>query len=280
VERDRVLAAQLRAAFIAAVFLVLVGARTVVAGPISKATDSKVDAKAPEKIVERPATSDLVRPAIPEAPPAKVGAVEKGGDEGKKKVAGAPEKMAGASVREKSKGASSSANKKSPPQIGEEDSPASPPPLDINGLRAEIRRESPPAIGIDAPEYPETKVEKMLTEVTRAREALRDDTQRLEALMAQDNEPSAEGGAGATGKPAAKNPLDILAKALRGIKPDQSAPIVSRLDRHLGAVVLQRMPPVDAGKILGAMKPETAAELATLIALRRPAAEARAEVKR
>ena len=80
------------------------------------------------------------------------------------------------------------------------------------------------------------------------------------------------GAAPAGGKPA-KHPLDILAKALRAIKPEQAAPIVSRLDKRLAATVLQRMPPVDAGKIMGAMKPDTAAELATQIAMRVPGAE-------
>jgi len=37
---------------------------------------------------------------------------------------------------------------------------------------------------------------------------------------------------------------------------------------------LLRMPPVDAGKIMGALKPETAAELATQIALRAPPPQA------
>ena len=62
----------------------------------------------------------------------------------------------------------------------------------------------------------------------------------------------------------------MLAKALRGIKPEQAAPIVARVDKTLAATVLLRMPPVDAGKIMGALKPETAAELATQIALRAP----------
>ena len=155
------------------------------------------------------------------------------------------------------------------------------PPLDIKGLRAEVRREAPPPIAMDSPEPPETKVEKMLSEVTKAREALHADTMRLEALLAQENDQApTPGPAGAPGKGAAKPPLEILAKALRGIKPDQAAPIVSRLDRHLASIVLMRMPPVDAGKILGVMKPEVAAEISTLIALKKVATEGRAEARK
>lgn len=174
------------------------------------------------------------------------------------------------------------------------DGPSSP-PLDIGALRAEVHRESHHPAELGATELPETKVEKMLAEVAKAREALHDDTLKLEALVAAaalkpappssnpDDEgtdevrPRAEGEAAAgAGKPAAKNPLDVLAKALRGIKPEQAAPIVTRLDPQLAATVLQRMPPVDAGKILAAMKAESAAELATLIAARKPRGEARA----
>lgn len=158
-------------------------------------------------------------------------------------------------------------------KVGQGPSPASPPPLTMGGLREEMHREAAP-VAIDPDAAPRTKVEQMLSEITKARQALHEDTVRLEGMMAQDGSESAPGGPGASGtapaagRPVAKNPLDVLAKALRGIKPDQAAPIVSRLDKRLAATVLQRMPPVDAGKILGAMKPDTAAELATQIAMR------------
>jgi hypothetical protein len=177
------------------------------------------------------------------------------------------------------------------------------PPLDVAAMRAEVHRESRPP-ELDATELPETKVEKMLAEVAKAREALHEDTLKLEALAAaaalkpaappvnpddeggeSDGRPRTEGegasGAAATagGKPPAKNPQDILAKALRGIKPEQAAPIVTRLDPQLAASVLQRMPPADAGKILAAMKADNAAVLATLIAARKPRPDGRGEVR-
>jgi flagellar motility protein MotE (MotC chaperone) len=168
-----------------------------------------------------------------------------------------------------------SAAKEPPKPPGEGPSPASPPPLTMGGLRDEVRREG--AVSkIDPAASPRTKVEQMLSEIVKTREALHTETVRLEGMMAQDPPEAAAaaagaapGGAAAGAKPA-KNPLDILAKALRGIKPEQAAPIVSRLDKRLAATVLQRMPPIDAGKIMGAMKPDTAAELATQIALRVP----------
>jgi flagellar motility protein MotE (MotC chaperone) len=165
---------------------------------------------------------------------------------------------------------------------GEGPSPASPPPLTMGGLRDELRRES--AVGkIDPGASPRTKVEQMLSEIVKTREAVHAETLRLEGMMAQEpGEGTAAGGpaaGGAGGKPA-KNPLDILAKALRGIKPEQAAPIVSRLDKRLAATVLQRMPPVDAGKIMGAMKPDTAAELATQIAMRVPGSDGKVEVRK
>ncbi|MBC8132429.1 MAG: hypothetical protein H7X95_05555 [Deltaproteobacteria bacterium] len=156
--------------------------------------------------------------------------------------------------------------------MGESASPASPPPLTIAGLRGEANREGG-STSIDPGAPARTKLELMLGEIAKARTSLRDDTARLEAMLTQDGDaPAGLPAAGGAAVPGAakppKNPLDVLAKALRGIKPEQAAPIVSRLDKKLAATVLQRMPPVDAGKIMGAMKPDTAAELATQIAMR------------
>ncbi len=170
-------------------------------------------------------------------------------------------------------------NDEVPRRFGEGPSPASPPPLTMAGLRDEIQRESSSG-AIDPATPARTKVEQMLAEVTKARAALHADTDRLEAMLTANDgagETNSAGGgpASGAGKPAAKNPLDILAKALRGIKPAEAAPIVSRLDKRLAANVLQRMPPADAGKIMGAMKPDNAAELATQIAMRQSSSEAK-----
>lgn len=160
----------------------------------------------------------------------------------------------------------------SPAKPGED--PPPPSPLTMDALRQDMKRgKDSGGISPDAPAR--TKVEQVLAEMVKTRAALRDDTSKLENLTL-DGLSSGEAGApaggpavpGAPGQPPQKNPLDVLAKALRGIKPDQAAPIVARIDRRLAATVLLRMPPVDAGKIMGALKPDVAAEIATEIAMR------------
>jgi flagellar motility protein MotE (MotC chaperone) len=126
------------------------------------------------------------------------------------------------------------------------------------------------------------KLEQLAGEIGKAREGLRQDTAKLEALLAardafvQAAPPAAP--AGGDGEPVKKVPtsLDSLAKAIRGMKAEQAAPIISRVDRKLAADVLLRMPGADAGKVMGVCKPEVAAELAAEIASRTP----RAELKR
>lgn len=155
--------------------------------------------------------------------------------------------------------------------------PPPPSPLTVNDLRQETNRERGPGGDFNAP--PRMKLEQLLSEVNKARQSLHDDTLKLEALAGNEPGHAAESAAadpavpaapGAPGQPPQKNPLDVLAKALRGIKPEQAGPIVARLDKGLAATVLLKMPPVDAGKIMGALKPEVAADLATQIAMRAP----------
>lgn len=161
-----------------------------------------------------------------------------------------------------------------PPPAKPGEDPAPPSPLTMDALRQEVKRgKDSGGISPDAPAR--TKVEQVLAEMVKTRAALRDDTSKLENLTVDGlsaGEAGAPGGGpaapGAPGQPPQKNPLDVLAKALRGIKPDQAAPIVARIDRRLAATVLLKMPPVDAGKIMGALKPDVAAEIATEIAMR------------
>ena len=162
------------------------------------------------------------------------------------------------------------------PKLPPGQGPAAPSPLTIDGLKQDLKHEGSVG-GFNPNASSRTKVEQLLAELAKAREALHQDTAKLE-LMAMGERAAGEGGGaaapGAPGQPVAKNPLDVLAKALRGIKPEQAAPIFARVDKTLAATVLLRMPPVDAGKIMGALKPETAAELATQIALRAPPPQA------
>jgi flagellar motility protein MotE (MotC chaperone) len=161
-----------------------------------------------------------------------------------------------------------------PPPVKPGEDPPPPSPLTMDALRQDMKRgKDAGGISPDAPAR--TKVEQVLAEMVKTRAALRDDTSKLESLTLDGlsaGEAGAPGGGpaapGAPGQPPQKNPLDVLAKALRGIKPDQAAPIVARIDRRLAATVLLKMPPVDAGKIMGALKPDVAAEIATEIAMR------------
>jgi flagellar motility protein MotE (MotC chaperone) len=159
-----------------------------------------------------------------------------------------------------------------------------PPPINIGALREEIQRSSTRE---NQPGADREKLEKLAADINKAREALREETARLETLLAKrDSSPatSAAGegtGAGSGGElpeggKKVPTSLDGLAKAMRGMKPELAAPIISRVDRKMAADVLQRMPATDAGKVLGQCKPEVAAELATEIASRTP----RSELKR
>lgn len=174
----------------------------------------------------------------------------------------------------KRKGAASDDEPELPPGQG----PPPPSPLSVTDLRQETNRQRGPGGDFNAP--PRVKLEQLLSEVSKARQSLHDDTVKLEALSGNGPSPGAEAPAdaappvaGAPTQPAQKNPLDVLAKALRGIKPEQAGPIVARLDKGLAATVLLKMPPADAGKIMGALKPEVAAELATQIAMRAPSSQ-------
>ena len=165
------------------------------------------------------------------------------------------------------------------PELPPGQGPPPPSPLTVNDLHQEASRDRSVGGEFNAP--PRVKLEQLLAEVGKARQSLHDDTLKLEALAGTDlsKEGSAPSDApapavpGAPGQPPQKNPLDVLAKALRGIKPEQAGPIVARLDKGLAATVLLKMPPVDAGKIMGALKPEVAAELATQIAMRAPSSQ-------
>ena len=82
------------------------------------------------------------------------------------------------------------------------------------------------------------------------------------------------GGAGAgprgDGQAVSSGQIEVVSKAFRGMKPEQAAALIGHLERGLAAEVLLRMRPADAGAILGLLRPEVGAALATEIA-RQPA---------
>jgi len=123
------------------------------------------------------------------------------------------------------------------------------------------------------------RLEQLAAEIAKARESLKQETARLEALIKQRGsceEASAASGesptaaAAAAAKAAAREQIESVSKTMKGMKPEQAAAVVSQLDHRLASEVLRRMRPADAGLVMGYLKPELAAELATEIAMRKP----------
>jgi flagellar motility protein MotE (MotC chaperone) len=155
-----------------------------------------------------------------------------------------------------------------------------PPGLTLAALRAQLAKGQSATAETSLPVVEGPGAE--LADIERAREALRQETARLEAMLKSTANcggafgmPIGEGLATAPVIPAAvlrETPgeqIDSVSKALKGMKPEQAAPVVARLDRGLAAEIMLRMKPADAGAILGLLKPELAAELTTQIATRR-----------
>jgi hypothetical protein len=162
--------------------------------------------------------------------------------------------------------------------------PAKPvlPTLTPTALKGELHQSLAKPGEAPVPVTDRARLEQLASEIAHAREALRQETARLEALVKQvgacgseiRNSPSesdpAAVAAAAAAKEAAREQLDSVSKALKGMKPEQAAAVVSLLDHRLAGEVLRRMRPADAGALMGYLKPEVAAGLATEIATRKP----------
>jgi len=158
-----------------------------------------------------------------------------------------------------------------------------PPGLTLTALRAQLTKAQ-----LTAPEGAASTASSdgpggALADIEKAREALRQETARLEALL------KASGNCGGSGfsmpigeglatpvsptalREAPTEQIDTVSKAMKGMKPEQAAAVVARLDRGLAAEIMRRMKASDAGAILGLLKPELAAELTTQIATRKSA---------
>jgi len=160
--------------------------------------------------------------------------------------------------------------------------PAPLPSLTSLALKSEMRQSLSGPTEVTGPVSDRTRLEQLATEIAQARESLRQETARLEALIKQrgtcdgearslpsESNPLAAAAATAA-KDMAREQLDSVSKAMKGMKPEQASAVVARLDRRLAAEVLRRMRPADAGAVMGLLKPELAAELATEIATRKP----------
>jgi len=155
-----------------------------------------------------------------------------------------------------------------------------PPGLTLAALRSQLgKAQVAPEPAIAAPDQGPGAT---LADIEKAREALRQETARLEALLKATG--NCGGSVGMTmgdglATPALVSPtalreapteqIDSVSKAMKGMKPEQAAAVVARLDRALAAEIIRKMKPTDAGAILGLIKPELAAELATQIATRK-----------
>jgi len=154
-----------------------------------------------------------------------------------------------------------------------------PPGLTLAALRSQLAKAQVVPAEANAPMADGPSAS--LADIERAREALRQETARLEALL------KATGNCGGGSMPigdglatptvvsptalreAPTEQIDSVSKAMKGMKPEQAAAMVARLDRGLAAEIMRRMKPADAGAVLGLLKPEMAAELATQIATRK-----------
>jgi flagellar motility protein MotE (MotC chaperone) len=160
-----------------------------------------------------------------------------------------------------------------------------PPGLTLAALRSQISKSGgAPNAEPSAPGAEQGRPPQTVSDIEKAREALRQETARLEALLKATGNCGGGGGGLAMGEPllptapiaasalreAASEQIDTVSKAVKGMKPEQAAALVARLDRGLAAEILRRMKATDAGAILGLLKPDLAAELATEIATRKP----------
>jgi hypothetical protein len=159
-----------------------------------------------------------------------------------------------------------------------------PPGLTLAALRSQMSKGGVPVVETGAPAAENGRPTQTVSDIERAREALRQETARLEALLKATGNCGSGGPGMAMGEPllptapmpasalreAASEQIDSVSKAVKGMKPEQAAAVVARLDRGLAAEILRRMKATDAGAILGLLKPDLAAELATEIATRKP----------
>ncbi|HEX7487411.1 MAG TPA: hypothetical protein VF341_00785, partial [Anaeromyxobacteraceae bacterium] len=137
-----------------------------------------------------------------------------------------------------------------------------PPALSDSALRDELRASSRRRQEQLAALARETaRIEKLTAEIAGARTALREETARLDERVKKiaAEKPAAHGAVGAPGR--SEKEAAALAKTLKGMKPDQAAALVARLDRPLAIDLLRRMRPGDLAVVLEKLKPELAAEL-------------------
>ena len=152
--------------------------------------------------------------------------------------------------------------------------PTLPPEITTDGLRDELRRAARER-KLQAAKMNDERakltdergqLEQMAKDIEGARQSLRTETQDLRQQIKRRPAASpgeAEGSVGA--KPNA-GPLDLVAKTLKNMKPEQAAQVLIHVERSLAVGVLARMRPGDAGAVLEKMKPEQAAQFIAALA--------------
>jgi flagellar motility protein MotE (MotC chaperone) len=156
-----------------------------------------------------------------------------------------------------------------------------PPEITTDGLRDELRRaarerklQNAKLDGERAKLTDERgQLEQMARDIEGARQSLRAETQDLRQQIkkrppgASGSQPEpAAGAASPDGTKPPPGPLDLVAKTLKNMKPDQAAQVLIHVERSLAVGVLGRMRPSDAGAVLEKMKPEQAAQFIAALA--------------
>ncbi len=277
----------------------LIGLGFVLGGPAAHAADTAAapEAKAPvppqAPTVAAPVPPEVARPqaapAKPAAPPTgvkeAVPTVAPPVGEGQAAGQAAPIAVANkdASVAEP---ASAERDPAPPPRSRRAAKAArkdpSPPSLTLEALKEEIVN-SPAEIEKNNLLKEREHLGELVGALDTAQKQLRRDTERLSAFLEEAKKQSQEKqtaqqesqvalatkDAAVTAKaPLGPSPLETLSKAMRGMKPAQAAAIAERVPLSLAADVFQKMPARDAGRVMGLMNPERAAELAAEIASR------------
>lgn len=117
-----------------------------------------------------------------------------------------------------------------------------------------------------------TRLSQLAADVEKSRALLKDETARLEALIARVGNvtPQAAGGAAPATRPEPpplnRAQVESLAKTVKAMKADQAAVLITKLDTALAVRVLQKMKPADAGAVLERLRPDLAAELVSSLA--------------
>jgi len=133
------------------------------------------------------------------------------------------------------------------------------PTLSTTALKSELHQSLVVPKEAAGPVSDRARLEQLTFEIAHAREALRQETARLErssnspvrlrrGRQSAEREQPAPEAAAAPAKDTAREQLDSVSKALKGMKPEQAAAVLSLLDRRLAAQVLRNMRPADAGR--------------------------------